>query len=75
MILLVNSVPKIALTKYNETLADLQHSVLGRAAKIQKLTEVEQINLDSEWTEFIKNLVEFGNKNYLKSYSLRLEME
>ena len=59
----------------NETLADLQNKILRRAAKIEKLTEVVQINLESEWTEFIKNIVEFGNKNYLKSYSLRLEME
>jgi len=65
MILPVNSVPKIALTKYNETLADLQNSVLGRAARIQKLTEVEQINLESEWTEFLKNLVDYGNTHYL----------
>jgi integrase len=59
----------------NETLADLQNKILRRAAKIEKLTEVVQINLESEWTEFIKNIVEFGNKNYLKSYSLRLDME
>ena len=71
MILPRNSIPK----KYNEIPTDLQNSVLGRAAKIQKLTEVEQINLENEWTELLKNVVEYGNKHYLKSFALRLEME
>jgi len=64
-----------ALMIDNETLAGLQNKVLCRAAKIQKLTEVEQINLENEWTEFLKNLVDYGNKHFLRSYSLRLEME
>jgi hypothetical protein len=59
----------------NETLADLQKKVLCRAANIQKSTEVEQINLENEWTEFLKNVVDYGNKHYLKSFALRLEME
>jgi hypothetical protein len=59
----------------NRTLADLQKKVLRRAANIQKLTEVEQVNLENEWTEFLKNLVDYGNKHYLRSYALRLEME
>ena len=60
---------------YNETLADLQNNILHKAAKNQKLTEIEQINLESEWTELLKNLVDYGNKHYLRSYALRLEME
>jgi hypothetical protein len=75
MILPMSSIPKIALMTDNETLADLQKKVLQRPAKIQKLTEVEQINLENEWTEFLKNLVEFGNKHYLRNYSLGLVME
>jgi hypothetical protein len=59
----------------NETLADLRNKILCRAAKIQKLTEIEQINLECDWTEFIKNLVDYGNTHYLRSYALRLEME
>jgi hypothetical protein len=43
----MSSIPKTD----NETLADLQNKVLQRAAKIQKLTEVEQNNLENEWTE------------------------
>jgi len=75
MILPVNSVPKIALMADNESLTELQNSVLYRAANIRKLTEVEQINLECEWTEFIKNLVDYGNTHYLRSYALRLDME
>jgi hypothetical protein len=67
----MNSIPKVALM----TLADLQNKVLRRAAKIQKLTEVEQIHLENEWTEFIKNFVYYGNKHYLRNFSLRLEIE
>jgi hypothetical protein len=58
----------------NETLTDLRNKVLCRAAKIQKLTGAEQINLENEWTEFIKNLVDYGNKHYLRGHALRLEM-
>jgi hypothetical protein len=71
----MSSIPKIALMIDNETLADLQNNVLCRATKIQKLTEVEQINLENEWTEFLKNLIDYGNNHYLRSYALRLEME
>jgi hypothetical protein len=59
----------------NETLADLQKKVLCRDTKIQKLTEVEQINLENEWTEFLITLVQFGNRSYLRNYALRLEVE
>ena len=75
MILPMSSIPKIAFMTYNETLADLQNNILHKAAKNQKLTEIEQINLESEWTELLKNLVDYGNKHYLRSYALRLEME
>jgi anti-sigma regulatory factor (Ser/Thr protein kinase) len=71
MILLMSRLPKIALTKDNETLVGLQK----RAAKVQKLTEVEQINLENKCTELVKNQVDYGNKHYLKSFALRLEME
>ena len=49
----------------NRSLAYLQNSVLYRAANIQKLTEVEQINFVDERTEFL-NLVDYGNEHYLK---------
>jgi anti-sigma regulatory factor (Ser/Thr protein kinase) len=76
----MNTIPQIDSRRIpkmtdNGTLADLQNKVLRRAANIQKLTEVEQINLENEWTEFLKNVVDYGNKHYLKSFALRLEME
>ena len=63
------------MTTDNENLVDLQNKILRRAARIQKLTELEQINLENEWTEFLNTLVQFGNRSYLRSYELRLEME
>jgi hypothetical protein len=42
---------------------------------IRKLTGVEQINLETRWTDFIQNQLDFGNKHYLGNFSLRLEME
>jgi hypothetical protein len=71
----MGSIPKIALVIDSEALAGLQNKLLHRAANIRKLTEVEQINLENEWTEFLKKLVDYGNKHYLRSYALRLEME
>jgi len=38
-------------------------------------TGVEQLNLETWWTDFIQNQVDFGNKHYLRNFSLRLEME
>ena len=70
----MGSIPKIALVIDSEALAGLQNKLLHRAANIRKLT-VEQINLENEWTEFLKELVDYGNKHYLRSYALRLEME
>lgn len=74
MILPMGSIPKIALVIDSEAVAGLQNKLLHRAANIRKLT-VEQINLENEWTEFLKELVDYGNKHYLRSYALRLEME
>jgi hypothetical protein len=64
----MSSIPEIALMIDNETLRD---KILHRAVNIQKL---EQINLESEWTEFLKNLVDYGNKDYLRNFSLCLEI-
>jgi hypothetical protein len=70
----MSSIPKIAFMTYNEALADLQNNILHKAAKIRKLPEVEQINLENEWTELLKDLVDYGNKHYLRNFSLSLEM-
>jgi hypothetical protein len=71
----MSSIPKITLMMDNKSLTDLQYKILRRATKIQKLTEVKQINLENEWTEYMKNLQDYGNEHYLRSYALRLEME
>jgi hypothetical protein len=70
----MSSIPKIAFMTYNEALADLQNNILHKAAKIRKLPEVQQINLENEWTELLKDLVDYGNKHYLRNFSLSLEM-
>ena len=75
MISPMSSIPKIALMIHNESSADLRNKVLRRAANIRILTGVEQINLENEWTEYMKNLLDYGNKHYLRSYALRLEIE
>jgi hypothetical protein len=60
----------------DEILSDLENKVFHKAATaIRKLTEVEQLNLETWWTDFIQNQVDFGNKHYLRNFSLRLEME
>lgn len=58
-----------------ETLSELHTNVLRRAAAIRKLTAVEQLHMENDWTEYLKNLVNFGNKHCLRNFSLRLEME
>ena len=75
MISPMSSIPRIALMIDNETLANPHNKILHRAAKIQKLTEVEQINLENEWTEFLKNSVNYGNKHYLRNFSLRRQLK
>ena len=60
----------------NEILSNLEDKSFHKAATaIRKLTEVEQLNLETRWTDFIQNQVDFGNKLYLRNFSLRLEME
>jgi hypothetical protein len=71
----MSSIPKIALMIDNESLADLQNKILHRTANIRKLTEVEQINLENELTEFLQHLVDYSNKHYLRNFSLKLKME
>lgn len=57
-------------------LSNLRNKSFHKAATdIRKRTEVEQLNLETWWTDFIQNQVDFGNKHYLRNFSLRLEME
>jgi hypothetical protein len=67
MISSMSSISNAVLMIDNETLADLQNKVLRKA---QKLTEVEQINLENGSAGFLRNLVDSGNKHYLRSYAL-----
>jgi hypothetical protein len=60
----------------DEILSDLENNVFHKAATaIRKLTEVEQLNLETSWTDYIQNQVDFGNKHYLRNFSLRLEID
>jgi hypothetical protein len=36
---------------------------------------VQQLIVETEWTNCLQDLVEFGNKRLLRSFSLRLEMD
>jgi hypothetical protein len=60
----------------DEILSNLGNKSFHKVATaIRKLTEVEQLNLETWWTDYIQNQVDFGNKHYLRNFSLRLEME
>jgi hypothetical protein len=36
---------------------------------------VQKIILETAWTDYLQNLVDFGNKCLLRNFSLRLEMD
>ena len=36
---------------------------------------VQQLIVETEWTNCLQDLVDFGNKRLLRSFSLRLEMD
>ena len=44
-------------------------------AKASRGSAVDQIVLETKWIDYLQNLVDFGNRNYLKNFSLKLEME
>jgi hypothetical protein len=45
-------------------------------AKMSKAPNpVEQIVLETEWTAYMQKTVDFGNRHYLRNFSLRLEMD
>ena len=44
-------------------------------AKTLRSSPVDQIVLETRWTDHMQNLVDFGNQNYLKNFSLKLVME
>ena len=38
-------------------------------------TAPDQIVIETDWTDYMQRLVDFGNKHYLRNFSLKLEME
>jgi hypothetical protein len=59
----------------DEILSDLENKVFCRAATIHELTKVEQITLENDCTELLNKLLVAINKQCLRNFSLRLEME
>jgi len=57
----------------NKILTNLKHK--GFYNHTVPLTAVEQVIIETRWTDHLQRLIEFGNKNYLKNFSLRLEMD
>ena len=57
---------------------NLKHKAFLSASVVsshQKLSAVQQLIIETEWTNHIQNLVDFGNKRLLRNFSLRLEMD
>jgi hypothetical protein len=59
----------------DEILSDLENKVFCRAATILELTKMEQITLENDCTELLNKLLAAINKQCLRNFSLRLEME
>jgi len=60
----------------NEIISDLENKGFYKIAeKINKLTAMDQFFLEWEWTGYLKDLVNYGNRHFLKSFRLRLDLE
>jgi hypothetical protein len=59
----------------DEILSDLENKVFFRATAIHELTKVEQVVLENDCTEILKKLLVVINKQCLRNFSLRLEMD
>jgi len=61
----------------NKIIENPANKVFDKASAVsyQKLSAVQQISIETEWTNHIQNLVDFGNKRLLRNFSLRLEMD
>jgi hypothetical protein len=44
-------------------------------SKIRKSIAIEQVMLETKWTDGLQELVDYGNSNVLKNFKLRLEMD
>jgi hypothetical protein len=59
-----------------EIIADLKNKSFCKiAANIKKLTTIEQFNLDKQWTDYLQDLVDYGNKYLLRGFQYSLIME
>ena len=59
-----------------DILSDLEHKDFYKIAqKIRKSAGMDQLLLEGEWTGYLKDLVNYGNRHFLKSFQLRLDQE
>jgi hypothetical protein len=59
-----------------EILSDLENKGFYKIAhKIKKSTAIDQFNLELHWTDYLQDLVDYGNKNLLKAFQYRLVMD
>ena len=59
-----------------EVIANLENKAFhGSAWNQKKLTVAEQVIIENRWTDYLQNLIDFGNNYYLKNFSLKLELE
>jgi hypothetical protein len=56
----------------NEVISNLKNKAFHTP---KKLTGVEQLNLENEWTNYLLNLVGLGNTHILKNFRYWLVME
>jgi hypothetical protein len=57
---------------------NLKHKAFLSASAVsshQKLSAVQQLIIETEWTNFLQNFVDLGDKQILRNFSLRLEMD
>jgi hypothetical protein len=59
-----------------DILSDLENKSFYKIAeKINKSTTMDQLLLEEEWTGYLNDLVNYGNRHFLKSFQLRLDQE
>jgi hypothetical protein len=60
----------------NEVISNLENKAFhGSASWHQKLAAAEQVIIETEWTDYLLNLVGLGNTRILKNFRYRLVME
>lgn len=59
-----------------EIISDLENKDFYKIAqKIRKSTGMDQILLEGEWTGYLEDLVNYGNRHFLKSFRLKLDID